>query len=149
MDRCLDIQRLLSGYLDKEISVADSARIEAHVSACRVCSRELLELTRLKGIVVNRERKSLPPDFLVSRLREQIAAVQCDRGNGSWLVGVSNFARKLLPVPIAAVVLSTMVLILSLQQTVNTYSLNDTMLNGKQITTEAALGLMLGLQNEY
>ena len=94
MKECRKVKRLLSRYLDKETSTAESAMVAAHLDSCLVCQKELLELTRVKELILGKERKSLPEDYLVYRLREKIASQERPARKFSWLAGMGDISRK-------------------------------------------------------
>ncbi len=144
MKECRKVKRLLSRYLDKETGNADSALIRAHLDNCSFCRKELLGLSRVKELISGKERKVLPQDYLVYRLREEIAGQQHAEEKLSWIAGMGNFSRRLIPVPVAVIVLSIVFLISISKQQVSEYSLEEHILSGTQTTTETALGLILG-----
>ena len=45
---CEDLKPLIAGYLDGELSPEQRERLEAHLSGCEDCKRELAEFTALK-----------------------------------------------------------------------------------------------------
>ena len=45
---CEDYRRLITGYVDDELSVADRERLESHLRACDACQRERDELVAFK-----------------------------------------------------------------------------------------------------
>jgi len=45
------IKRLLSAYIDGEISSREKEQVEAHLKKCRACSRHLEELRKLSGVM--------------------------------------------------------------------------------------------------
>jgi predicted anti-sigma-YlaC factor YlaD len=148
MKECIKVSKLLSRYLDKEASCADNLLIEAHLDKCLSCKKELLELSRIKELVLGKERKTLPQDYLVCRLRQNIADERCIIKQGlSWLSGIGDFSRKIIPVPVAVIVISLVFMILTSKQQLTEYSLEEHVLSGAQTTTETALGVMLGVLN--
>jgi len=147
MKNCRKIKRLLSRYLDKETDNAETALVDAHLDKCSFCKKELLELSRVKQLILGKERKVLPQDFLVYRLREEIASRQYAEERPSWVSGMGNLSRRLIPVPATVIVLSLMFLILSSRQELSGYSLEEHILSGTQTTTETAAGLILGAQD--
>ena len=148
MKECIKVKRLLSQYLDKETSSIDTTLIEAHLDNCSFCKKELLEISRLKELILGKERKTLPQDYLVYRLRGKIASEQCVARQGfSWLAGMGNLSRRFIPIPVTAIVLSLVFLIFSPREQTIKYSLEDHILNGGQTTTENALGLIMGVQD--
>ena len=146
MKNCLKVKRILSRYLDKETGGTDTALVEAHVKSCVLCRQELSELSRLKGIILGKERKTLPQDYLVSRLRQEIAGESCSQ-EGSQVFDLARLCRKLIPIPVAAMVFSIVFLVLCSRPQQTEYSLEDTILNGTPVTTQNALALLLGVQH--
>jgi len=146
MIECTKVKRMLSRYLDKEIGGEDSVMIEAHLANCTQCSKELSELTRLKGIVSGVTRITLPQDYLVSRIRDSIMRTRCEERVFS-LSDIGNFARKLIPLPIGILVASIVFLVFISVQPASKNSLEDHIFSGSNATTEMALELILGSQN--
>lgn len=148
MKECVKIKRLLSRYLDKETGSVDTALIEAHLDSCSLCKQELSGFARVKGIILERQRKALPQDFLVCRLRGKIVSERLASGEGfSWLEAMGNLSRRLMPVPVSAIALLIALLILTSGQQVSSYSLEERILEKTSVTTETALGLILGAYN--
>ncbi|MFA5144322.1 MAG: zf-HC2 domain-containing protein [Candidatus Omnitrophota bacterium] len=146
MKECAKVKRMLSRYLDKELKDSESAMIDAHLTGCSVCKKELSELSLVKKLVSGIERKTLPQDYLVSRLREQIADEK-KHAKGFPLVGIGSLARRLIPVPAFAIIAVTLFLVINSMRGVSENSLEDNMLNGNTVTAEMALGVILGAQN--
>lgn len=143
MNDCRRIQRLLSRYLDNEIGDFDAALVEEHLKSCRRCKNDLAELSRIKNILTETERKILPPDYLVQRLWEITAG---ERKKRFSLAGIGKLSRRLIPVPLFGIVLSAILLFLvSVRPDPGGYLLEDSILSGTPVTTEAALGLILGV----
>ena len=148
MEKCAKVKKILSRYLDQEASSADTVLIKTHLDNCPFCEKEFLELSRAKELITGKEIKALPPDYLVCRLREKIASQRQDSQEGfPWLAGMGNLSRRLIPVPVTAVLLSLALLILTSQQSTTSYSLEEDMLSGTQTTTATAAGLILGMQS--
>ena len=145
MKECSKVKRLLSRYLDKEIGGVDTALVEAHMESCFLCRQELSELSRVKGIILGKERKALPQDYLVCRLRREIAG-QCSCQESSLVSGMAGLCRRLIPIPAVAIVFSIVFLVLCSRPQKTEYSLEDTILSGTPMTTQAALALLLGVQ---
>ena len=145
MKDCNKVKRLLSSYLDKEISPNDNFFIEEHLKVCSGCRKELQELLKVKELILGSERKNLPDDYLVYRLRERIKS-EDERRKKVTLSGMGNLSRKLIPVPAATILISVIFLFLVSQNSqLNEFSLEDNMLSGAPVTKEAALGLILGV----
>jgi len=146
MKECKDVKRMLSRYLDKETLDSDTAMIEAHLDNCLICKEELLALMNDRNLMAGIKRKPLPRDYLVLRLRERIADERRILERFS-LAGMGEFARKLIPVPVVALIASIAFLVLTSMEPVNKYSLDDHIFNGSAATAETALELILGSQN--
>ena len=96
---------------------------------------------------MGKEKKTLSQDYLVCRLREKIASEQYTEKRLS-LVGIGSLSRRLIPVPVATIILLiTFLFLISTGQQVSESSLEDNILSGAPVTTEAALGLILGVQD--
>ena len=147
MKECIKVKRLLSRYLDKETGEAETTLVATHINTCSLCKKELLELSRVKELVSGKERITLPESYLVCRLGEEIAREQRTRKRFS-LGNIGNLSRRLIPIPVATIVLSIIFLFLiSAGQQANESSLEDNLLSGTPVTTEAALGVILGVQD--
>lgn len=146
MRECAKVKRALSRYLDKEASDADIVMVERHIADCYLCRKELFGLNSARKLVLGVERKSLPQDYLVSRLRGDIARVLYEDRKVS-LAGMGSFARKLIPVPVAAIIVSAVFLIFTYTRPVIGYSLEDHIFSGASATSETALELILDSQN--
>ena len=147
MKECGRVKKLLSCYLDKEISDIDAVFVKKHLGICHICNEDYLELFKVKQLMLDKERKTLPEDYLVFRLKEKIVSQQHAEESLSWLAGLGNLSRRLIPVPVAAILLSIMFLVATSKQQMITYSLDEHILSGSQTTRETALGLILGAQN--
>ena len=118
--------------------------VEIHVDSCLLCKEELLALQKIKYLVLSKEQRTLPQDYLVNRLREEILNQQYCETRPPWIVIMGNLSRMLIPLPGAVIVLSIIFLISISNQQVDKYSLEEHILSGTQTTTEIALGLILG-----
>ncbi|HNW39580.1 MAG TPA: zf-HC2 domain-containing protein [Candidatus Omnitrophota bacterium] len=147
MEKCAKIKRLLSRYLDKETAASDTSLVQEHLDSCIFCKKELAQLVRAKEFVSGKVRQILPPDYLVCRLREKIASQKQAEEKFSWVAGMGILSRRLIPVPVTAVLLSLVLMILSFQQSASSYSLEEHMLSGNQTTLITAAGLILGTQS--
>ena len=146
MKECAKVNKLLSRYLDKETGDADTIMVEAHLSSCSLCKKEFEALIKAKELVAATQRKALPRDYMVSRLREKITIGRHTIGD-LILAHMGRLARRLIPVPVAAIALSVAFLIFMSAQSASKHSLEDYMFSGTPATTEAALELILGTQN--
>lgn len=137
---CANVQRLISCYLDGEIGHIDYFTIKLHIKNCPCCSKEFLELHKVKELISKKNRKAIQ-DFSVERLYE---AILNRKQTVSWLVGMGDLAFKFIPVPALVVVLLIGFLFLgSSTQAVNSGLAAD-LLSGQPATIHTALGLVLG-----
>ena len=63
---------LLSAYLDGELASEERAELEAHVSACASCRRELDGLLHMKKVLASAPRRAVPPE-LIAELEARIS----------------------------------------------------------------------------
>lgn len=146
MKECREAKKLLSRYLDKEANDREAAFVKEHLNSCHLCNKEYLGLVQVKQLLLEKERRSLPLDYLVCRLREEIADRRYAEERFS-LAGIGSLSRRLIPVPVTVIVLSLVFMIFSLKQQVSEYSLEEHILSGAQMTTEIAARVILGAQN--
>jgi cytochrome c556 len=76
--QCNDIQELLSAHLDGVLEPSDQALLDAHLSCCTTCARELEELQMVLGLLHNLSEIS-PPPGLKTELRKRIEAIAPSR----------------------------------------------------------------------
>lgn len=146
MRECAKVKRILSRYIDNEATDADTALVRSHLERCLPCRQEFSALAGAKGLISGMERKVLPQDYLILRLREKIADERRLRERPS-LAGMGILARKLIPVPVAAIIASLIFLFLTSAQPAAEYSLEEHIFSANPATTETALELILGSQN--
>lgn len=147
MNKCVRVKKLLSRYLDKETSIIDNKLIETHLDDCPLCKNEFLELSKVKLALGEKERKILPEDYLIFRLREKIDRERKAKEKFSWLGDISNFSRKLMPVPVTVIAVMAVFLIFTPGYYTDKGSLEERMLSGDNITTQTALELILGIED--
>jgi len=147
MKECLNIRSLLPGYLDGELKNNDAVFVSSHLDGCRACKEEFLQFKASKDLLTGRARKSLPEDYLVCRLREQIAGEKqrLARGKLSWLPVIGRLAQRFIPVPAVVAALSIALLVANSWQQAEKYSLDEHLLSGASTTTDTALSLILGI----
>lgn len=56
----------ISAFLDGAIAVEERARVDAHLTACAACRRELDGLRHLKLVLSSAPRKTMPADLALS-----------------------------------------------------------------------------------
>ncbi len=143
MKDCANVKRMLSRFLDGETGESEKKFLEAHLSAYPGCAAELAGLSRVKKTVVSRQRKSLPEDYLVDRLRSRLAEESSEREHFS-LSMLGNLSRRLIPVPVAAIAFSIALLVLT---SGGSQSLEDNILEGGRVSSDTAVALILGQTN--
>jgi anti-sigma factor RsiW len=90
---------LLSAYLERDLSEAQRAAVEAHVGACPSCA---VELEELRGTValLRRLPSPEPPAYLASRVMARIADGEAQPSG--WWRWLSTLAAPALAAPLAA-----------------------------------------------
>ncbi len=147
MKECEKVRNILCRYLDNETNARDTAFIQEHLKNCPLCEKELTELSQVKVLLANKERKVLPENYLLNRVRGEIAGQHYRREKLPWVVGLGIISRRLIPVPVTAIIVAMVFLLLGSGKPASSYSLEEHLLSGDQTTTETALGLILGVQN--
>jgi anti-sigma factor RsiW len=56
----------ISAFLDGALAVEDRSRVDAHLTACPACSRELDALRHMKLVLSTSPRRTLPADLALS-----------------------------------------------------------------------------------
>lgn len=64
----------ISAFLDGALAVEDRARVDAHLSSCEACSRELAALRHMKLVLSTAPRKTLPADLALTLERRFVSA---------------------------------------------------------------------------
>ena len=146
MKECTRVKRMLSRYLDGETDRAGKSMVETHLAGCPLCAKEFSALLRIKELAVGMDRKALPRDYMVLRLRDTIASARYAKEKFS-LAGMGSFARKLIPVPVAAIIISVLFMVLVAKQPISASSFEDHIFSERSATTETALEVILGSQN--
>jgi len=81
---CVRVTRLLPGYLDEAIPVAERVYVREHLDACAGCRAQLESYRRLAVCMAN-VRATVPPEDLAERIRVKAAEV---RAQAIWPVRV-------------------------------------------------------------
>ncbi|MCO7227333.1 anti-sigma factor [Pleionea sp. CnH1-48] len=63
-EQCKQIETLLSGYIDGELTQQQSQKVHLHISSCDDCRKMLEELKQLKVNVGNMEKPAMPEEIL-------------------------------------------------------------------------------------
>lgn len=147
MKECKKVKKLLSLYVDDELNNAQSEFVKGHLAHCVLCSREYSEFAAVKQAVSEKQRKSLPEDYMIWRLREKIAQQHYVNEKPSWLAGMGNLSRKFIPIPATVIVFALVLMVLSYAWQATDYSLDEQLLSGSLTTTETATRVILGEQS--
>jgi len=145
MKGCKEIRKILNRYLDKETKEEENIFIQKHLNQCLQCKKEYQEIFAIKKMLQEKERLSLPLDYLVFRLRDKLKEEVKTKERLAWFLEMGNFSRRLIPVPLTAIVFLLLFMIFNLRQLPANYSVEDYLLNGYQITSENLIELILGL----
>lgn len=97
---CREANRLISPYLDEDITDAVAADFKEHVASCSECSRELAVYRKLSGALreIGREEMQAPPELcglVMGRLRQERRNV-FSRLPAAWRRAVAAAAAVLL-----------------------------------------------------
>jgi anti-sigma factor RsiW len=87
--RCTKARRLISSYVDGEISKRERELLESHIKDCRACSKEVEKLRDVRGLFAHSERFSAPHGFSTRVL----ANVEANKTGGfQWIPLLKKFA---------------------------------------------------------
>ncbi len=143
MNGCAGIKRMLSRFVDGEATEKEKGLLESHLAACPECAKELALVSKAKNMIAARERKLLPEDFLIGRLRAMLAEEAAGKERFS-LPALGNFSRRLIPVPVAAIAFSILLFVLTSGANP---SLEDKIIEGGLVSSDTAAALILGVKN--
>lgn len=102
--RCDRVKRNLGRYIDKElVNKKAVALIEEHLHRCPRCRSELNSLISMKDLISQKERVTTEDDFLIRLKNKLKPEAQITRLR--WVAETGNLARRLIPVPVAAMML--------------------------------------------
>lgn len=69
-DDCRDIDKLLSAYVDGELSRAEARCVVSHLASCHSCRGEAADLERVKRILTEESKPGMP-EWLAARIQER------------------------------------------------------------------------------
>jgi anti-sigma factor RsiW len=58
--KCIDVRKLLNGYIDLELSTEQSEMIESHLQSCKQCSEQYIQLENLCSVTKKSRQYSAP-----------------------------------------------------------------------------------------
>jgi len=100
--------KLLSRYVDNELSLDDKALMEKHLVDCPVCIRELEIMNTLKQNIPHKKIES-NPEFFWQQLKSRIAQEEKERLPQA-VFDFGNWAKRLIPVPVAIGIIAIILL---------------------------------------
>ena len=65
----------ISAFLDGALGAADRARVDAHLSSCASCLRELQSLRHMKLVLSSAPRKNMPAELVLALEQSFVTAV--------------------------------------------------------------------------
>ena len=96
---CTKVQKLMSPFIDSMVTSAEAERVEAHVSVCQPCRRQLQSLISIRSLLTRMENPAVPKDLvLASRVR-----LSHERNRNRWIALETRFNNILRPVAIPAI----------------------------------------------
>jgi predicted anti-sigma-YlaC factor YlaD len=102
--KCWKVKRLLGKYLDKELTDKKIiSLVEEHLDRCAACRQELESLVLMKELISGKERLTVGEDFW-PRLKNQLEIKPVSLSI-RWVNQTGDLARKLIPVPVAIMIL--------------------------------------------
>ncbi len=140
MIKCSKVKKILSAYLDQELSQALSDRVKKHLANCLTCRQEHKQLSQIKQLF--KEKKTLKADEegLVSHLEEKMLNL----GSQDFeVIGLGSLAYRFIPVPAVLAVLFFIFTFFSYFNSFEGYSLEEKVLSGEIITAETVARLIL------
>ncbi len=73
---CDEIRKLISAYVDHELSPEKNRAVLLHLKECPVCHNLVLEEVRIKQAVQQFGQKMKAPEHLKRKLREELGGVK-------------------------------------------------------------------------
>jgi len=132
-----EMHRMLSAFVDNELSQVESEQVRQHVSGCPGCQHRLQELASIRARIREAATVSLPDNFVYSVQR----SVRRDQQESIVWLGTEQFARNVV-VALCVLVFAVVVFgsMLTPQQAIGV----DRYLSGEP--TDSAAHVVLGSQ---
>ncbi len=84
---CAEVEKLLSAYIDQELTPAEARAVASHLALCASCQKDRAELERVKGIMGSVAKPKAPPELtdriVEAALRPRLSSPAAWR----WMVG--------------------------------------------------------------
>jgi anti-sigma factor RsiW len=105
---CPDTRIYLMAYLDDELDVAETLRVEQHLSSCHACSAARDEALSLRSLLRDPGLYAKPPEALANRVQFAVrqAAKQEERPGKSRVIAWSAVAAALIAIVSASALLN-------------------------------------------
>ncbi len=91
-----EVQELLAGYALNALDPAEIPGLEAHLSGCAVCQRELAMLREVASVLAEGVASVEPPAALRSRILAAVRPARGPRAVHPWAFGLAAVAAVLL-----------------------------------------------------
>lgn len=75
---CEDVFRRLDGYVDRELSPAETRLVEEHIATCSACAAEYAFEAHVLNELREKLRRVAVPDSLVARLEGMLAVARAE-----------------------------------------------------------------------
>ncbi len=96
---CAKVQKLMSPFIDSMVTPAEAECVDAHVSGCEPCRRQLQSLVSMRSLLTRMDRPEVPEDLVLeSRVR-----LSHERNRNIWVAIETRFNNILKPVAIPAI----------------------------------------------
>lgn len=106
---CKAVTRLLNRYIDKETADKEAvALIEAHLKICALCKKEFELLVFSREFIAKKEKLETDNTFLI-RLTDRLER-EGEGINLRWVIDIGELSKRLIPVPLGAMVLTAILL---------------------------------------
>jgi len=88
MSSCQNINELISGYLDDELTQGDYQRVDVHLRSCQKCRQLLDDMTKLRGAVANSQSNAEMENERWEKIMNDLPA-KASRGIG-WVLFIAG-----------------------------------------------------------
>lgn len=101
--------RLISRYIDNELSANEKDFLTGHILICQDCKRQLQQFSFLKqNIALEKSREN--PEFFWQMLKKRITKEEEPQLRAEkFVLDFGIWSKRLIPVPILAIILATII----------------------------------------
>ena len=89
----------MSPFIDSMVTPAEAERVQAHVSTCEPCRRQLQSLVSMRNVLTRMEKPAVPEDLVL----ESRVKLSHERNRNLWIALETRFNNILKPVAIPAI----------------------------------------------